>query len=148
MPISIIISVIALLILVVYDLFLASFTFKMEPKFMISFFGTLLVGILILWGLVTRKRLAWQWGRVIGLVAGILSTIGAIASISQMVIANSGNTAHVLATITLSIHSVCLVVITSMLGRNSAKEFFGLICPVLRSIQRYSCGFLFQTVQV
>ena len=61
---------------------------------MISFFGTLLVGILILWGLVTRKRLAWQWGRVIGLVAGILSTIGAIASISQMVIANSGNTAH------------------------------------------------------
>jgi hypothetical protein len=90
---------------------------------------SLLLGALILWGLVVGHRLAWQWGRILGLLAAILLTaVGFMVPNVQPPAGQPDWVPAVESALTL-IQAACLWTIFFSLGRPSAKEHFRLRCP-------------------
>lgn len=77
---------------------------------------------LIAYGIVRRHRLAWQWGRLVGLGVALLQVF-----LSVLTIARFGAPAKALPLLGLS---APLLAIGVALGRPSAREWFGMACPV------------------
>ncbi|GAC1352830.1 MAG: hypothetical protein NVS3B20_14260 [Polyangiales bacterium] len=97
------------------------------------------VGGLVLFGMIKGHRLAWQWGRLGGIVAilfGLLTLIGFIGP------SKSPNHSQVLV-VGISVMMTLAVVMVTALSMPSAKHFFGLICPQCARSTSSSADFMF-----
>jgi hypothetical protein len=102
----------------------------------------LAVGILILSGLVKGHRLAWQWGRVMGIIGGISIAVRAYAetqgpyaqfSIASLVIDG--------------IQIVALLTLSILLSKPEARTHFRLTCPKCGSDKPKPDDFFFNTAR-
>lgn len=84
-----------------------------------------LIAMLMLFGIVTGQRLAWQWGRLLGLLGGAVLTFAAIFA---FVDANgqSGVPAHA---ILLALQGLPILAMVVALGTHGSREYFRIICP-------------------
>ncbi len=86
------------------------------------------IGVVVLIGLISGHRLAWQWGRVLVFLAAIVSFFGPIVLISQIV-DPVGEDASLLPPLMISVFCLVFWTIYFSLGRLSARRYFRLICP-------------------
>jgi len=89
---------------------------------------SVIVGGLILWGLIAGHRLAWQWGRVLGLLGALLMLLVGILAFTAGPVQGGMLARLVMGGVTLFI-SACLFTIVFSLGTQSAKKYFRLRCP-------------------
>jgi len=102
------------------------------------FLPVLLAG-LILVGIVKGHRLAWQWGRMLGLVGGILLTLMAVAALAR---SGEGSGWTIAATL-LAFQGVPLFPMFFALGTVEAREHFRVICPQCGNTKVKGRDFLF-----
>ena len=102
-----------------------------------ALFGVLLAGLL------TRRRVAWLWGRFLGFFLFAVALAGVLANASRMRVPE-------VAALVLGFAGPMLAA-SLALGRRSAHEWFGLVCPscgatssrgdlLLRKVRCRSCG--------
>jgi predicted Zn finger-like uncharacterized protein len=108
----------------------------------IVFSGVL--GGLILWGLVVGHRLAWQWGRILGMLGAILFALVCVAAVTNT--GDQGSSAYITAAIFFVI-SACLFTIAFSLGTATAKQHFGLRCPSCGRFTSTAGDFVFNTAR-
>src|SRR5207237_2322718 len=89
MPPTVLTPVIVLSILLTLELILGALalaTSVFRPEQLGRVFGQLIavivIGGLILWGLIAGHRLAWQWGRLVGMLAAVLYLLVGIMVLS------------------------------------------------------------------
>ena len=105
-----------------------------------SLFAAAVFGML-LWGIAGGDRLAWLWGRYLTLLLAVIQLAGAVA------IARAGPAAwRVLALVVGGIVAP-LAITSAALGRRSAFEFFGLVCPECGTTARRGVDFLFRAAR-
>jgi len=105
-----------------------------DPESALYSFATLGV---VLYGLVTAHRLAWQWGRLLG----GLSAIG--AALFALVIASESVTTSIF----LWLAALALVTFVVLLSMPASKRFFRLYCPRCGSYSSKSADFFFSESQ-
>lgn len=115
----------------------------------------LLIAILVLYGVFRRYRLAWLWGRRIGLAGAILN---AIVAVVHLVAATTGpgDSAEILQldlTSRLLLAGFCAaaaiaqVMVYIALGFPSAVSFFDLDCPQCQATEVSANDFFFEQVK-
>ena len=83
------------------------------------------VAVLILVGILKGHRLAWQWGRIFGLIGAVWLTLASIIILLQV----PGNPEALLGAIVIGMQGIPLFFVFFALGSAEAKEYFRLICP-------------------
>lgn len=136
MPSSVVLAIIALCIMLGLQLINAVMALTVAPpellaRMLVQTVVGIVLGGLILWGLITGHRLAWQWGRIAGLLGAILAGIVGMVAIAGGQPGDSAAVRLLMALVFLTI-STCLFIITFSLGTRSARLHFRLRCP--------SCG--------
>jgi hypothetical protein len=96
-----------------------------------------IVGGLIIGGFLFGHRLAWQWGRVLGLF------YGTFLAIIFLVAVNAGKAGQIPVLITTAVPSALLITMGALLGIRSARAYFRLICPECRSAEAKADDFFF-----
>jgi len=100
------------------------------------------VAMLILAGIIVRHRLAWQWGRLVGLVGGIFLSISAVAFLSR-----AGEHPNLLfVAILLAMQGMPLLSMFFALGTQGARRHFRLICPNCGSQRSRAGNFLYTKI--
>ena len=100
------------------------------------------VALLILYGIVMGHRLAWQWGRLLGLLAAILLTLAAVGLFSR-----AGNKPDVmLVAVLIALQGVPLFPMFFALGTKGARAHFRVICPACGVSKPKAGDFLFTEV--
>jgi hypothetical protein len=98
--------------------------------------GLAIPGLLI-FGYLKAHRLAWQWGRIAGVVGAALSV--ALAGWTAFHgTASPGDLARLFLTVGLPLAAVAV-----LLSRSSARAWFRLTCPSCRSTHVRPADFLF-----
>ncbi|MER3415598.1 MAG: hypothetical protein C4297_05225 [Gemmataceae bacterium] len=102
------------------------------------------LGLLIVWGMIGGHRLAWQWGRIVGILGAIWYTFGLGVAIFF------GKPAELiplwqrfLSIIVGTVLALCLYVIFFALGRPSARQYFRLRCPSCGKFTNQAADFFF-----
>jgi hypothetical protein len=101
------------------------------------------LGMLILWGVIVGNRLAWQWGRFLGLLAGLLLLLAGIFVFTGGP-AGVPPAARILAGGILLAQAICVYTIFFSLGRPSAREHFRLRCPSCGKFTTAAADFFFK----
>ena len=146
MPASVIAAVAALAVSLSAEFALRALAMTRDPTSVTLAYTTLAstaVGLLILWGMIVGNRLAWQWGRLLGVLAAIVLTIVTLAAFSEVRKANSLTPALILGVGFPLLEAVCLYTIFFALGRPSAKRYFRLECPSCGQFTNTANDFLF-----
>ena len=99
-------------------------------------------GGLILWGLIVGHRLAWQWGRVLGLLGAILMLLAGIVALTAGPAQGNPLARFMVAGVSLVV-SGCLFTIVFSLGCRSAKKYFALRCPECGKFTSAAADFFF-----
>lgn len=101
----------------------------------------LLVLGLLLWGVFKRSALAWQWVRIGGVLAGVL-TAGLVASI----IANNdySQTAAAFIAVSMGLGAALYLVPVFLMSTRSARRFFRVVCPSCGSTRVKARDFLYR----
>jgi hypothetical protein len=102
-----------------------------------SLLGVVLTGgisVIILVGMIKRHRLAWQWGRILGLIGAILLTSIVISAIRM----GLGTAAIICGS-----QAILLYIVFFMLGTIGAKEYFRLVCPTCNQVTTKGADFFF-----
>lgn len=97
-----------------------------------------LVAVLVLGGILGRRRLAWLWGHYLSLVLAALSAISLGVQLWR------GWPLFHETTLFVASSAVCLAVASAALGRRSALEYFDLVCPSCLTPSRVGNDFLFR----
>lgn len=133
------------------------------------FIGALLVGtplaigLLVLFGLLRKKPLARQWGRIMGLLLGVLATLFlAAGSVGFFYFFYSGDFGQanagpsgdqfflLIGLIGLLVYALpagLLWAIFFALGYPGAKQWFGLVCPECHSRRTKAANFWYSRVR-
>jgi hypothetical protein len=98
---------------------------------------------LILWGMIVGQRLAWQWGRILGIVAAVLVSIGALLAFVTAARDRASALAAMVVGSILLLQAICLYTIFFALGRPSAMEHFKLRCPSCGKFTYKAANFFF-----
>ena len=101
---------------------------------------SLVIPALLLYGFVKRHRLAWQWGRIAGLVG--LAVAVAVPVLVLMGAQDARGSQAVVAFTAAGI-GLPLAVIALLLGRPEVRDWFRLTCPVCQGRTVRSADFLF-----
>src|SRR5262245_33937833 len=135
MPGSVIVAVIAMCVMLVMELSLSLLVLllgNLPPDRLGGIFARMFIsgvlGGLVLWGLIVGHRLAWQWGRVLGLLGAILTLLVGIVALTAGPPQNNSLAQFIIAGVSLFV-SACLFTIVFALGSRSAKVYFALRCP-------------------
>ncbi|MHC4659208.1 MAG: hypothetical protein ACYS83_08535 [Planctomycetota bacterium] len=99
----------------------------------------LVVAVLILVGIINGHRLAWQWGRVLGLFSAVVLSLVAVAALANA----KGQPGRLLVGLLVALQGVPLFAMFFALGTQGAKEHFRLICPECGSTKAKGGNFLF-----
>lgn len=113
-----------------------------RPNVLIQPAVSLVLGALIMWGLVVGHRLAWQWGRVLGLIGAILYTVVGAISLANAAPGASPLLSFVVGAVVLFV-AACLWVIFFAVGARSARLHFGLQCPDCGKFTSKAADFFF-----
>jgi hypothetical protein len=146
MPTSVLTAVIALGIMLTSEFVLAVFVLLREPEAEFRPFIGLLIGGLVLWGLIVGHRLAWQWGRILGVIAAVLLTASLALGMTLTAEKGTGNEpgwSLAVKVVLLAVMAGYLWTIYFALGRASALEHFQLRCPKCNQITRQAADFFF-----
>jgi hypothetical protein len=101
-----------------------------------------ILALLILVGIVTRHRLAWQWGRLLGLMGAILITLTAVGVFYRA----GGRTEPLIVGTLVALQGLPLYFLFFALGTRGAREYFRLICPQCGVSKPKGGNFLFTKV--
>lgn len=96
-------------------------------------------GALILWGTLVGHRLAWQWGRILAIIAAVILTIGLFGLLAHF----GEQEAAALLAILFVLQVLPLYVVFFAFGRPSARVFFRLVCPECHRPSSKANDFLF-----
>ena len=91
----------------------------------LSILVPIVVALLILIGIIKGQRLAWQWGRLLGLLGAITLTLAAIGMFMQV----SEEPALIIVAILIALQGIPLFPMFFALGTAGAKQHFRVICP-------------------
>jgi hypothetical protein len=97
------------------------------------------VALLILYGIVMGQRLAWQWGRLLGLLGGIILTLAAVGAFTNA----EGDPTIMVAGALLALQGIPLFPMFFALGTQGAREHFRLTCPQCGAGKPKGGNFLF-----
>jgi len=104
---------------------------------------SLVVAAVIFVGFIERFRLAWQWGRIIGLFAGIILTFIAVVTFMGA----RDEPGLWLPSVLVATQGVPLFLMFFALGTNGARAHFRLVCPECGSSEVKGGNFLFTKAQ-
>jgi hypothetical protein len=104
------------------------------------------IGGLIMWGLVAGHRLAWQWGRVFGILGGILWILAGILALSAPKLQEDLGL-RLVSGIVSFIGAAFGFTIAIVLGIRSAKIYFNLRCPRCGAMSSQAADFFFNTAR-
>jgi len=97
------------------------------------------IALLILLGIIMGQRLAWQWGRLLGLVGGVILSLAAFGALAR----SSEQPKLLIVGVLLALQGVPLFPMFFALGTQGAREHFRLICPQCGSAKPKGGNFLF-----
>lgn len=97
------------------------------------------IALLILVGILAGQRLAWQWGRLLGLFGGILLTFAAVGTFARA----QGRPEVLIVGALLLLQGVPLFPMFFALGTRGAREHFRLSCPQCGHAKPRGGNFLF-----
>ena len=100
------------------------------------------VALLILIGIIKRQRLAWQWGRLLGLFGAVVFTLAAIGTATHV----PEVPALLIVAVLVALQGVPLFPMFFALGTTGAKEHFRVICPACSKSKVKGGNFLFTKV--
>ena len=100
---------------------------------------SLVVAAVIFVGFIERFRLAWQWGRILGLLGAILLTFTAVA----LLVGARDEPGVLLAGVLIATQGVPLFPMFFALGTKGARAHFRLICPECGRSEVKGGNFLF-----
>lgn len=98
------------------------------------------VAALILYGLVRKHRLAWQWGRVLGIFLGILLLL--VTTVTVFTAEQIGGTGIALLAMGF-VMAFGLLAMSQLLGRRESREYYRLVCPQCGSTSVKAADFFF-----
>jgi hypothetical protein len=101
------------------------------------------LGALVLMGMIVGQRLAWQWGRVLGLLAALLYTWFLAVTLATGPPRDTNPLTRFASIGYLGIVVACLYTIFFALGRSSALDHFGLKCLSCQHYTNAGANFLF-----
>jgi hypothetical protein len=96
---------------------------------------------IILIGIIKGHRLAWQWGRILGLIGAILLTIITVATLGGSIAEKRAGMAF--AAVILGSQAILLFVLFFMLGTTDSKKHFQLVCPACNLVTTKAANFFF-----
>jgi hypothetical protein len=102
--------------------------------------GSAGIGALIIAGFVNGHRLAWQWGRLIGLVLGT----GFLLMSATLALRGDNNP---LTFSIAAVFSASLILMGVLLGLPKSRAYFRLVCPDCGSREVKATDFLFNTAK-
>lgn len=97
------------------------------------------IAVLILIGILAGQRLAWQWGRLLGLFGGLVLTFAAVGTFAKA----QGRPEVLIVGILLLLQGAPLFPMFFALGMRGAREHFRLICPGCGHARPKGGNFLF-----
>lgn len=100
------------------------------------------VALLILIGIIKGQRLAWQWGRLLGLLGAVVLTLSAIGAAIRI----PEQPAMLIVAVLIALQGVPLFPMFFALGTTGAKEHFRVICPACGKSRVKGGNFLFTKV--
>jgi hypothetical protein len=142
MPASIIVAITALSVMITLNIGLGLLALLFNPTAIFQVAISMGLGALVLLGMVFGHRLAWQWGRILGMFAAVLLTFAVVMSLFST---RPGVQpwVNLVASGILLIQAICLYMIFFALGRSSAREHFGLRCPTCGRFTNAAADFFF-----
>jgi hypothetical protein len=136
---SILVAVISVAIMVLARLVMGGLAFLSGRVPIASITIPIGLGILILVGIILGQRLAWQWGRLLGLFGGIVLSLAAFGALAR-----AGEAPGlVIVGVLLLMQGVPLFPMFFALGTQGARRHFRLICPQCGSSKPRGGNFLF-----
>ena len=93
-------------------------------------------------GIIKGYRLAWQWGRLLGILGAVLFTLFAVIYITEI-----GQRSYMMfASIVSMVQAVLLFLMYFALGTAGSREYFKVICPGCGERKVRAGDFLFSKV--
>jgi hypothetical protein len=111
---------------------------KSQGPFATSTIVSTIVGGCIIVGFLKGYRLAWQWGRVLGLLSGGFLALMFLAAL------NAGRAGEIPVLLTTVVPAALLISMGILLGARQARTYFRLICPDCRSAETQAEDFFFK----
>ena len=105
----------------------------------ISIVVPIVLAVLILAGIIVGHRLAWQWGRLLGLPGGLILSLAAFGAFSRAV----EQPGFLVVGVLLAMQGLPLFPMFFALGTQGARKHFRLICPQCGSRKSRAANFLF-----
>ncbi|MBN1359801.1 MAG: hypothetical protein JW993_04380 [Sedimentisphaerales bacterium] len=136
---SILIAAISVGVMVFARLFMGVLLFLAGNVSIFSIVLPVAVALLILIGILAGQRLAWQWGRLLGLVGGVILTLAALGAFARV----QEEPGFVVAGVLMALQGVPLFPMFFALGTRQAREHFRVICPQCGSARPKGGNFLF-----
>jgi hypothetical protein len=139
MKISILIAATAIGLMVFARIFMGVLALVAGQASIVAVVLPVAVALLIMYGIVMGKRLAWQWGRLLGLLGGIILTLAAVGAFANA----EGDPTTMIAGGLLALQGIPLFPMFFALGTKGAREHFRLTCPQCGAGKPKGGNFLF-----
>lgn len=139
MNVSILIAAVALGLMVFARLFMGVLALLAGQVSLVGVAIPVAVALLILYGILVGQRLAWQWGRLLGLLGGIILTLTAVGVFRNA----NGQPGMLMVAGLVALQGVPLFPMFFALGSKGAREHFRLICPQCGAAKPKGANFLF-----
>lgn len=139
---SIIIAILLVSMMVVARIIMGGLALLSGQVSLLSILLPIVLGLLILIGIIKGQRLAWQWGRLLGLFGGFVltfATVGASLRIPE-------EPAMIIVAFLLAMQGLPLFFLFFALGTVGTKEHFRIICPGCGKSNVKGGNFLFSKV--
>jgi len=140
-PGSVLVALIATGATVLIGLVTGLFNLAGGRQEIVSIARDLIIGGLILAGMVRGHRLAWQWGRIVGVLYLIFIVVAALGLAAEL--PKTGGAGMVALAIS-AILGACMLVTVIALSTPSAFAHFRLVCPQCQRRTTAAADFLFQ----
>ena len=122
---SIIVAIVSVSIMVAARIIMGGLALLSGEVSILRILFPVLVAVLILVGIIKRQRLAWQWGRLLGLVGAIILTFAAVGAFINY----ADQPGILIFAILIALQGIPLFPMFFALGTQQAKEYFHIICP-------------------
>jgi hypothetical protein len=136
---SILVAAISVGIMVFARLVMGGLAFLSGSVPVISIVAPIGLAVLILAGIIVGHRLAWQWGRLLGLLGGIILSMAAFGAFAQA----GEQPGFLIVGVLLAMQGLPLFPMFFALGTQGARQHFRLICPQCGSSKPRAGNFLF-----
>jgi hypothetical protein len=139
---SITVAVVSVSIMVIARIIMGGLALLSGQVSPLSILLPIVFALLILIGIIKGQRLAWQWGRLLGLLGAFVLTFAAVGTSFHI----PEEPALVIVTALVAMQGVPLFPMFFALGTAGAKEHFRLICPGCGKSKVKAGNFLFTKV--